>query len=151
MIHKKNRKHLACWSSYTPFMREEEGLVMQLNIWSIWILCQRLCLSKSNFCQAPKLQNSVAKKTGKCISHDFAPGYLATVMRCLASYTTCILMGHKLFWFFWGFAETKKDKRHAPCLVFRTEKNCAISHLLGFPVSIDMGGGAILDSFGIES
>ena len=60
-------------------------------------------------------------------------------------------MGHKLFWFFRGFAETKKDKRHAPCLVFRTEKNCAISHLLGFPVSIDMGGGAILDSFGKES
>ena len=100
----------------------------------------------------PNFKTLQPKKTGKCINHDFALGYLATVMRCLASYPTCILMGHKLFWFFWGFAGSREGTQQAPSLVFRTEKNCTVSHLLCFAVSTDwQEEPVILDCFRIAS
>lgn len=96
----------------------------------------------------PNFKTLQPKKTGKCINHDFARGYLATVMRCLASYPTCILMGHKLFWFFWGFTGSREGMQQAPSLVFRTEKSCTVSHLFRFAVSTDwQGEPVILDCF----
>lgn len=89
-----------------------------------------LSLSKSNLCWASNFKIPQIKKPGKCINHDVAPGYFTTVMKCLASCTTCILMGHKLFCVLWGFDKSKANKQRAPSLVFRTEKNCSLSHLL---------------------
>lgn len=91
---------LAYWPFYVPFLREQEGLVMQLNIWGYLNTVPASVLIQIQFLSSPQTSKSVAREDWKCISHDFAPGHLAAVMRCLASCTTCILMGHKLFWFF---------------------------------------------------
>lgn len=106
----------------------------------IWILCCICVCSNPISAKQQQFRILQIKQAGKMHKPWYCSWVLATVMRCLVAYPSCILTGHMRFLLSWSFPGSKEDEQSDPPLVFSSESKCAPSCLLCLASSRDLQG-----------